>query len=433
MTGEEFVRLYEKFSDGSSSSGEVEDLLGAAVRDPEHLRTFWGERELERLLGQVLRPEAAPSSFARSILRAGRDEGVSAAEFARQVLATAGVARKDDASPSPSGFRSRLIPLAAAALFLGFILFYISTGPPSEPAAVVLQVSGQAVLVGKDGTRALRTGDPIPAGSTVRTGAGGSVRLRTRGGIPLDLGSGSELTVPSGAAPMSLERGRVGAAVRRALVVRTPHAEVRTETAEFTLIVIPGSTRLEVNTGTAGLTRLADGRGIDAVGGYSIAASAGVPLVRESLDLLTDPGFENEGEGWEGIREEVSIVTAPVRSGVRALQAKLPEDGEPLVIETEAPVTGGATYTASGWIRTRGIVTQPAEPSHIVLVWEDPTGRELRRDYVGLVRGNRDWTLFSGEYTAPGEAGRVRFSLIAESAPDGGTVWFDDLHFAGTR
>jgi hypothetical protein len=81
-------------------------------------------------------------------------------------------------------------------LVLTLLLPALALGQDSVPAGHVVHVSGEAYRETADGRRlALRTGDPVHAGDTLVTAAGGRLQVRTQDGGMLALRSASRLRI----------------------------------------------------------------------------------------------------------------------------------------------------------------------------------------------------------------------------------------------
>jgi hypothetical protein len=157
------------------------------------------------------------------------------------------------------------------------------------------------------------------------------------------------------------------------------------------------------------------------------SGTASVSVVAQSTNLLSDPGFENNGQGWQkttfGGR---SIVSSPVHSGTKAQQMLVSSQYTRTVYQDLA-VVAGATYDAAGWVKTSGV---GGHGSSISLVWRNAQGTILRTDVLGTLTGTNEWTRLAGRYTAPTGATTVRFRLFTAVDPDNsGAAWFDDMEF----
>jgi hypothetical protein len=149
-------------------------------------------------------------------------------------------------------------------------------------------------------------------------------------------------------------------------------------------------------------------------------------------NLLTDPGFENGGLGWQAVNNGGrSVVTTQAHSGVRSQQILVSSQWDRQVYQ-DVPVTPGRQYAASAWVKTSGVGGQGAA---VMLQWltatslgsDLPAGSVIRTDLVGRVQRTSNWRKLEIEVTAPAGARAVRFRLFTDRDPDGsGAAWFDD-------
>lgn len=143
-----------------------------------------------------------------------------------------------------------------------------------------------------------------------------------------------------------------------------------------------------------------------------------------SQNLLSDPGFENGGQGWQQTTASGrSIVTTEAHTGTHSQQMVVDRRRMRDVFQDVA-VVGGTTYNASGWVKTSGL---GGDGARIELLWMDANGSVLQTDRLGTLIGTNNWTLLASPVTAPATAATVRFRLATFSDPDRvGTAWFDD-------
>jgi hypothetical protein len=149
-------------------------------------------------------------------------------------------------------------------------------------------------------------------------------------------------------------------------------------------------------------------------------------------NLLTDPGFENGGVGWQAVNNGGrSVVTTTSHSGLRSQEILVSSQWDRQVYQ-DVPVTPGRRYSASAWVKTSGAGGQGAV---VMLQWltatglgsDLPAGTVLRTDLVGRLQGTGDWKRFEIEAIAPAGARAVRFRLYTTPDPDNsGAAWFDD-------
>ncbi|MBL8796467.1 MAG: FecR domain-containing protein [Planctomycetia bacterium] len=157
---------------------------------------------------------------------------------------------------------------------------------PDGPPARVVEVRGQLEVLAQDGTaRPVMAGDAIARGQTLRSGDSASSAVIERAGAPIELGANTFISF-AGLAAEEVQLTRGGAHFKagpQPLLVRTPHAEIRSESAALTLAVTDGSTRVSVHGGTAQLVRTADRQAV------SIPSDAWVVAGRDVGPLVAHP------------------------------------------------------------------------------------------------------------------------------------------------
>jgi hypothetical protein len=110
--------------------------------DPELRRRFWRERDLDHLLAQALRPEAAPSAFERGVLRRLEKPPVPSAVFTQDVVRKvleAGPKRtaRRFGGARGAGAPPNWIPTLAAGVLIVIVLvlLFSRSGPEPRPVA----------------------------------------------------------------------------------------------------------------------------------------------------------------------------------------------------------------------------------------------------------------------------------------------------------
>jgi hypothetical protein len=140
---------------------------------------------------------------------------------------------------------------------------------------------------------------------------------------------------------------------------------------------------------------------------------------------LANPGFESSDTSDWRLTAGATVTSAPleVHSGVRALavgQAAIDQ-----VIKQRVAVTPGATYVASGWMRTTGLTPAWSTLTANVL---DGAGNVLESREIQRLRGNSPYA-YKEQVIAITAASAVAMELVAKV--DGGTgtgkAFFDDL------
>lgn len=148
-------------------------------------------------------------------------------------------------------------------------------------------------------------------------------------------------------------------------------------------------------------------------------------------NLVSDPGFENNGIGWNNVAfGGRSITTAEFNSGNKSLQILVSNKYVRNVYQDIA-VAGGSSYNASGWVKTSGV---DGSGAFVRLLWLNATGNPpniIHTDVIGIITGTQNWTQLSGTFTAPANAVVARLELYTSTDPDNsGTAWFDDTDFS---
>ncbi len=140
--------------------------------------------------------------------------------------------------------------------------------------------------------------------------------------------------------------------------------------------------------------------------------------------LLADPGFELDGDGWNrahfGGR---SVTDSQAHSGVNALQM-IGSHEYPRMVAQATFVAGGKMYQAGVWVKTQSLSDAGVTVS---LVWLDKYEKVLSTDLVDGIAGTNEWTFLVGQIHAPSDAAFVRFVLFMEVEPVGNAAgaWFD--------
>lgn len=264
----------QRWREGSASEDEVAGLE-SALRDA---------RERARLVARM--------RFEQQLVEALSLRRASAAQDA------SGTRRRPRPRPRVGrrgGARTpHAIPLvvwigAVAALLVGAVLLQRGDAPEPQRIGTIAEASGATAGPGSR-PRRLGSGDPVLAGETLTTAAGGGARILCADGTALVLEADSEVRMESRADGLliGLEHGELQAAVTRRtagapLRVRTAHAEATILGTRFTLSASPARTALAVEQGLVRFVRLADGAGLDVGAGQSATVAPGEPFV------LVDP------------------------------------------------------------------------------------------------------------------------------------------------
>jgi hypothetical protein len=146
------------------------------------------------------------------------------------------------------------------------------------------------------------------------------------------------------------------------------------------------------------------------------------PTPLPGMNLLSDPGFENNGSGWLRIGTGGTVVTTQFHSGQKSVQIIQPASGAKNVRQT-VNIVANQVYTASGWQKT----ALSSNTARIQLIWLDSAGGAIWIETIGTpLAGTADWTFQSEMATAPANATKASI-LLEVGGGSGGNAWFDDL------
>ena len=112
-----------------------------------------------------------------------------------------------------------------------------------------------------------------------------------------------------------------------------------------------------------------DGGGLSSTNTVEITVTSGAGGGGGNVNLLTNPGFEQDGTGWTGVGANPSIVTSPVHSGTRALRIAGSSSGQ------SSAAADGSCFRRFG-VRRVGM-------------GQDRRHRRRRRDHSGLAGRSR--------------------------------------------
>jgi K319-like protein/carbohydrate binding protein with CBM4/9 domain len=153
-----------------------------------------------------------------------------------------------------------------------------------------------------------------------------------------------------------------------------------------------------------------------------------VPLVPGD-NLLACAGFEDGGCGWKGSSANVGLTNAPadVHSGSWAL--RILQDSAPQSVRQRVRITPGATYTVSGWLRTKA-GPLPSRPATLTANVLDGSGTVLRTIVFATKAGNSP---YSYHQTDPITAEPTAAVLEVVGTLDGNTLGTDAAYFDDLR
>lgn len=302
---------------------------------------------------------------------------------------------------------------AVAGIAAGFLLvFWGLRSPPSrqdeqDAPARVVEVHGQLEVVAKDGTvRPIEPGVAIPAGETVRSGESGGKAVIERAGDHIELGADTfvsftdrlseEIKVAEGAVHLQ--------ANRQALIVRTPHAEVRADKAMLSLVVTKRSTRLSVDDGSAELIRLADNQTLSmSRGTWALVEPGRQPLAahiyarQEPLAVLKARGVD-AALSPDGAM--VAVITEPPASRLELWDVASRQ--RTATLETARPRLTGLAFSPDGAMLASG-GTAP-----FLQLWDLKTQQVTRTIHVARAEEEAVWPAFSMDGKQLGAIGHLR-------------------------
>ncbi len=339
-----------------------------------------------------------------------------------------------------------------------------SVGPApgaTEPAVAVIEAAEGGVWVTARGGRGpAKGGCPLPAGGGLAVAGGkGRAVIRFPDGTRMELGRDSVL----GGIMDKAGRGGVGLFVEmshgmlsidaaprpagRALVVSTPHAEVRVVGTSLRLVVEPGergSTRVEVREGRVRMAGRSGGAADVAGGHYAVAGGAGGIVVRPlpgaAREIVHRFDFE-DGRLPKACRSGF-VERGPERGGSRFCVAGAMDPGASC---------GGRVVLVDD---ARGLFTFSEDLVACFDYWVDDTVRTLDVQVWNrsqqLTFGATLWNVPRGRWTRAvlplpefvrQERGRVQrmrpgdaiITFWIQAGQVGGTLYVDDLEIARIR
>ena len=154
---------------------------------------------------------------------------------------------------------------------------------------------------------------------------------------------------------------------------------------------------------------------------------------RPGQPLLTNGDFEAGLTGWglsnnwyaqpkDAGLSPITVAPGEGRDGGQALKI-VGEGKRAIAMQVFAGYAG--KYKVTGWVKCENLEAGDAK---LLVEWIGPENKYLGGSGTDHVKGTTDWTYLAAEIDAPDEARMVHFDLLT-SAPNHGTVWFDDLTF----
>ena len=226
---------------------------------------------------------------------------------------------------------------------------------------------------------------------------------------------------------IELARGRVSADVSKQpkgqpFLFLTELATARVLGTSLRITSADSYTLLEVTEGRVRLTRKSDRRFVDVRAGHYAVAAPGVKMTAKVLprNLIVDPGFENNGRGWQGKSSTsgISVVDSRARSGRRSLHIR--SDGQIYrEVFQVVRVEPGETYRV--YVRL-WVGAGMGGGASATFFEASATTINSENDLPAIPRGAQGWTLIHGRYVAPPNAAGVRIALFTKNE-----TFFDDI------
>jgi ferric-dicitrate binding protein FerR (iron transport regulator) len=417
VTADEFDRLYQSFASGNLDAEEAKQLKDA-LRDPEWQRRWRDNSDLDGALLEEFR------------IRADADTVPSSGERLQEKPARKHTTLR----------RARLWPaLVAAAVMLaagGTLFMYFRQDDQEAEVAFMEGTGNPATLTSRSGsTQAVRQGMKIPAGSSLATG-GFAIQVKYAGeATTLECLASTTIvfSAKDGAKSLTFDGGEIKADIGKQpagkpMVILTSRASIEVKGTRFDLTQGSVSTRVDMDEGVVKFVRLSDGRSLEVKSGEYAEVAEGKEFTAlprpSSVNLVLNPGFEEDGASWE-LRPPSTVIFT--RSGLHGSKAAEIKNGKAVRdLIQRIPVQGGATYKISVWTKLqdlRGFQGTPITAAFSV-GWLDSQQKQLRLDRRNSAAGTQDWKQLSGEFTAPTQATHALIRLYAEDGS--GTFWFDD-------
>ena len=193
------------------------------------------------------------------------------------------------------------------------------------------------------------------------------------------------------------------------------------------------------------INKLRGGRAIfPGVMGILVVLTLTMPLVQgavETRNLLVNGNFEERGNPPPGWTIKTSAGTSYAMSskalnGKEALKISLPVPGQVHLTSNPVPVSGGDNYLLTFWYRAAGMSTKgnayDGAGSYFRIIWQDATGKPIRRDGVALPYGAvADYRPATFTAVAPPQARAVRvvgnFYLTPKYKGPATVIYVDDV------
>jgi glucuronoarabinoxylan endo-1,4-beta-xylanase len=147
-----------------------------------------------------------------------------------------------------------------------------------------------------------------------------------------------------------------------------------------------------------------------------------------NTNILVNPGFENETEGWAGRGCPISAVSTPVHSGSGSIKATgrgaTWQGVRQSVFDT---MTNGKTYKISGWVR---LDNAPSDQLLLSVEQQDDSGTHYH-NVATVTAADSNWTLLSGQFTLDVNGALTVLDVYFDGAAPGVNFYVDDVNVYG--
>lgn len=144
-----------------------------------------------------------------------------------------------------------------------------------------------------------------------------------------------------------------------------------------------------------------------------------------STNIVTNPGFESQKNGWSGWGTRVKLSPSEKYTGTYGMEFVHNTTGtRTLNNGTTYSVVPGSKVLASAYVKAVGSGTTDA---FLELEWRSASGSILKRDQVAYTGGATAWTKIEKTLTVPANATKLKIRLKDSATPSVGSVFFDDV------
>ncbi len=163
---------------------------------------------------------------------------------------------------------------------------------------------------------------------------------------------------------------------------------------------------------------------------FLLLASAGCATSHSNTNILINPGFEKETEGWAGRGCPIEAVSTPVHSGsgsVKATDRGASWQGvRQSVFDT---MTDGKTYQISGWAR---LDNAPKDQLLLSVEQQDDSGTHYH-NVATVTATDSNWVLLSGNFTLDVNGALTVLDVYFDGAAPGVNFYVDDVNVYGPK